>query len=130
MRPEAIEALTQSEFVRITPAQQELVARATPQERQVAALAIAHAREARRLLEELGVLKVPSVLDVTREDVHCMQKRADALSRAMLELGESWQDRVPLGQALKTAQRERARAAVRILREGGHREVDDLTVAE
>jgi hypothetical protein len=94
----------------------------------VAALAIAHAREARRLLEELGVLKVPSVLDVTRADVHRMQKRADALTRAMLELGESWQDRVPLGQALKTCQRERARAAVRILREGGH-QVDDL-VAE
>src|SRR5215218_464106 len=130
MRPEAIEALTQAEFVRISPAQQELVARATPEERQVAALAVAHAREARRLLEELGVLKVPSVLDVTRADVDRMQKRADALSRAMYELGESWQDRVPLGQALKTAQRERAHRAVRILREGGHREVDDLTAAE
>jgi hypothetical protein len=130
VRPEAIEALTQAEFVRITPAQRELVARATPQEREVAALAIAHAREARRLLEEMGVLKTPTVLDVTREDVHRMQKRADALSRAMYELGESWQDRVPLSQALKTAQRERARAAVRILREGGHQEVDDLTVAE
>jgi hypothetical protein len=130
VRPEAIEALTQAEFVRITPAQQELVARATDEERQVAALAVAHAREARRLLEELGVLKIPSVLDCTRADVHRMQKRADALSRAMYELGEAWQDRVPLGQALKTAQRERARAAVRILREGGHREVDDLSMGE
>jgi hypothetical protein len=130
VRPEAIEALTQAEFVQISPAQRELVARATPAEREVAALAISHAREARRLLEELGVLKVPTVLDCTREDVHRMQKRADALTRAMHELGESWQDRVPLGQALKTTQRERARAAVRLLREGGHREVDDLTVDE
>jgi hypothetical protein len=130
MRPEAVEALTQAEFVQISPAQRELVARATPAERQVAALAIARVREARRLLEELGVLKVPSVLDATREDVHRMQKRADALTRAMYELGESWQDRVPLGQALKTAQRDRARAAIRILREGGHREVDDLGVDE
>ena len=45
-------------------------------------------------------------------------------------LGESWQDRVPLGQALKTTQRERAQHAIRILREGGHQAVDDLTVAE
>jgi hypothetical protein len=93
-------------------------------------MAIYHAREARRLLEELGVLKVPSVLDCTRADVDRMQKRADALSRAMYELGESWQDRVPLGQALKTAQRERARRAVHLLREGGYREVDDLSMGE
>jgi hypothetical protein len=130
VRPEAVEALTQAEFVRITPAQAELVARATPEEQRAAAVAIYHAREARRLLEEMGVLKVPSVLDVTRADVHRMQKRADALTRAMHELGESWPDRVPLSRALKTAQRERARAAVRILREGGHTEVDDLAVAE
>jgi tRNA(Ser,Leu) C12 N-acetylase TAN1 len=130
MRPEAIEALTQAEFVQISPAQRELVARATPAEREVAALAIAHAREARRLLEELGVLKVPTVLDVTRADVDRMQKRADALSRAMYELGESWQDRMTLGQALKVTQRERARRAVAHLRQGGHREVDDLTMAE
>jgi DNA-binding MarR family transcriptional regulator len=69
VRPEAVEALTQAEFVRITPAQRELVARATPEERQLAAVAIAHAREAHRLLEEMGVLKIPSVLDVTPEDV-------------------------------------------------------------
>jgi hypothetical protein len=129
MRVEAIEALTQAEFVRITPAQRELVARATSEERRVAGLAIAHAREARRLLEEMGILKVPTVLDVTRADVEALGKRADALRRAMYELGESWQDRVPLGQCLKVTQRERARAAVRILREGGH-QVDDLTVAE
>jgi hypothetical protein len=130
MRPEAVEAVVQAEFVRISPAQRELAARATPAEREVAALAIAHAREARRLLEEMGVLKTPTVLDATREDVHRLQKRADALTRAMYELGESWQDRVPLGQALKTTQRERARIAVRALREAGYREVDDLTVAE
>ena len=129
MRPEAVEALTQSEFVRISPAQQELIARATPEERQLAAVAIFHAREAKRLLEEMGIMRVPTVLDVTRADVHRMQKRADALSRAMYELGESWQDRVPLGQALKTTQAERARTAVRILREGGH-QVDDLLAEE
>jgi hypothetical protein len=65
VRPEAVEALTQAEFVKITPAQEELVARATPDERRVAAVAIFHAREARRLLEEMGILKVPTVLDVT-----------------------------------------------------------------
>lgn len=129
MRPEAVEALTQAEFVKITPAQQELVARATPEERQLAVLAIGHAREARRLLEEMGVLKTPTVLDATRADVHHLQRRADALTRAMYVLGGTWQDGVPLGQALKVTQRERARAAVRILREGGH-QVDDLTVAE
>lgn len=128
MRPEAVEALTQAEFVRITPAQRELVARATPEERQLAAVAIAHAREARRLLEEMGVLKVPSVLDVTRADVDHLGRRADALRRAMYELGETWMEGVSLGQALKVAQPQRARAAVRILREGGH-QVDDL-VAE
>jgi len=48
----------------------------------------------------------------------------------MYVLGESWRDGDPLSQALKTTQRERARAAVRIMREGGHQEVDDLTVAE
>ena len=92
-------------------------------------MAIFHAREARRLLEEMGILKVPTVLDVTRADVHHLGRRADALRRAMYELGESWHEGVALGQALKVTQRERARAAVRILREGGH-QVDDLTVAE
>jgi hypothetical protein len=129
VRPEAVEALTQAEFVRITPAQRELVARATPEERQMAALAIAHAREARRMLEEMGVLRTPTVLDVTRADVHHLGRRADALRRAMYELGESWLDGVSLGQALKVTQRERARAAVRILREGGH-QVDDLLAEE
>jgi hypothetical protein len=128
VRPEAVEALTQAEFVRITPAQQELVARAIPPERQVAALATAHAREARRLLEELGVLKVPTLLDVTPREVHHLQRRANALTRARYELGGTWQDGVPLGQALKTTQPTRARKAVQLLREGGHF-VDDL-VAE
>jgi hypothetical protein len=130
MRPEAIEAVVQAEFVQISPAQQELVDRATGEERQVAALAIAHAREARRLLEELGVLKVPTVLDCTREDVHRLQRRADALSRAMYVLGESWMDRMTLGQVLKVTQRDRAHQAVRLLREAGYREVSDLTADE
>jgi acyl-CoA reductase-like NAD-dependent aldehyde dehydrogenase len=129
MRLETVEALTQAEFVKITPAQQELIARATPAERRKAALAIAHAREARRLLEELGVLTVPTVLDITRADVHHLGRHADALRQAMHELGESWQDRESLGHALKITQRGRARVAVRILPEGGH-QVDDLTVAE
>ena len=129
MRPEAVEALTQAEFVRITPAQAELVARATPEEQRAAAVAIYHAREARRLLEEMGVLKVPSVLDVTRADVDHLGRRADALRRAMYELGESWHEGVPLGQALKVTQPQRARAAVRLLREGGH-QVDDLLAEE
>jgi hypothetical protein len=71
---------------------------------------------------------MPSVLDVTRADVDHLGRRADALRRAMYELGETWMEGVSLGQALKVAQPQRARAAVRILREGGH-QVDDL-VAE
>lgn len=131
MRIEVVEALTQAEFVRITPAQQELAARATVEERQLAARAIAHAREARRLLEEMGVLRTPTVLDVTRADVDHLGKRADALRSAQRELdvGGFWRDDMTLGQVLKTCRREQARAAVRILREGGH-QVDDLTVAE
>lgn len=95
MRPEAVEALTQAEFVRITPAQAELVARATPEERQVAAPAIAHAREAKRLLEEMGIMRLPSILDATRADIERMGKRADAARRAMYELGESFPDGFP-----------------------------------
>jgi hypothetical protein len=130
VRPETVEALTKAEFVRISPAQQELVALATREERQVAALCVAHAREAKRLLEEMGIMRVPTLLDATRADIERMGKRADAARHAMWELGESWQGRIPLGQALKTTQRERARAAIRRLREGGHTEVDDLAVAE
>jgi hypothetical protein len=96
-----------------------MVDRASQAEHQTAAVAAYHAREAMRLLEEMGLLRVPTILDATRADVHHMQL-----------LGESWHDGVPLGQALKVTQRERARAAVRELREGGHREVDDVTVAE
>jgi hypothetical protein len=96
----------------------------------MAALAIAHAREARRLLEEIGVLKVPSVLDVTRADVYALGKRADALRRAMRELDATgvWREDLNLGQVLKIAQPEQVRAAVRILREAGH-DISDL-VAE
>jgi hypothetical protein len=112
MRPEAIEALTQAEFVRITPAQQELATRATPEERRAAAVAIYHAREARRLLEEMGVMKVPTVLDVTRADVHHLGRRADALHRAMYELSPWWLEGVTLGQVLKVAQPEIAQKAV------------------
>jgi hypothetical protein len=132
MRPETIEALTQAEFVRITPAQRELIARATPQERQLAGLAIAHAREAKRLLEELGVLKIPTVLDMTRDDVHRFARRADALRDAMRELdvGGFWPTHLSFGQALKVAPRAQARAAVRAVRRGGIREVDDLTMPE
>jgi hypothetical protein len=129
MRPEAVEALTQAEFVKVSPAQEELIARATPAERQAAAFAVHHAREARRLLEEMGILKVPSVLDVTRADVHHLGRRADALRRAMHELGPFWLEGFSLGHALKVAQPQAARAAVRILREGGH-QVDDLVVGE
>jgi hypothetical protein len=129
MRLEAVEAITRSHFVKVTPAEQAMIDRATEAEHQAAAVAVFHAREAKRLLEEMGLIRVPSVLDVTRADVDHLGKRADALRRAMYELGESWHEGVPLGQALKVTQRERARAAVRILREGGH-QVDDLTVAE
>jgi hypothetical protein len=129
MRLEAVEAITRSHFVKVTPAEQAMIDLATEAEHQAAAVAVFHAREAKRLLEEMGLIRVPSVLDVTRADVDHLGKRADALRRAMYELGESWHEGVPLGQALKVTQRERARAAVRILREGGH-QVDDLTVAE
>ena len=130
MRVEVVEALTRSQFVRVTPAEQAMIARASEDEHQAAAVAVSYAREARRLLEEMGVLRTPTVLDVTRADVYALGKRADALRRAMRELDASgvWQDHLSLGQVLKIAQREQVRAAVRILREGGH-QVDDL-VAE
>jgi hypothetical protein len=129
MRLEAIEAITRSHFVKVTPAEQAMIDRASQAEHQAAAVAVFHAREAKRLLEEMGIFKVPTVLDMTRADVDRIGKRADAARRAMYELGESWPDRVPLGQVLKVTQRERAWTAVRILREAGYREVDDLTVA-
>jgi hypothetical protein len=130
VRVEVVEALTRAQFVRVTPAEQAMIARASEAEHQAAAVAVAYAREARRLLEEMGILRAPTVLDVTRADVYALGKRADALRRAMRELDASgvWQDHLSLGQVLKIAQREQVRAAVRILREGGH-QVDDL-VAE
>lgn len=128
MRLETVEAITRSHFVKVSPAEQAMIDRASQAEHQAAALAIYHTREAKRLLEEMGILRVPSVLDVTRADVDHLGRRADALRRAMYELGETWMEGVSLGQALKVAQPQRARAAVRILREGGH-QVDDL-VAE
>ena len=109
---EAIEALTQAEFVRIIPAQQELATGATPEERRAAAVAIYHGREAKRLLEEMGVMKVPTVLDVTRADVHHLGRRADVLRRAMYELSPWWLEGVTLGQVLKVAQPEIAQKAV------------------
>jgi hypothetical protein len=130
VRAEAVEAITRSHFVKVTPAEQAMIDRASKAEHQAAAIAVFHAREAKRLLEEMGIMRVPTILDATRADIERMGKRADAARQAMYELGESFQDRVPLGQALKTTQRERARAAIRRLREGGHTEVDDLTVAE
>lgn len=129
MRLETVEAITRSHFVKISPAEQAMIDRASQAEHQAAAIAIYHAREAKRLLEEMGILRVPSVLDVTRADVDHLGRRADALRRAMYTLGESWLEGVSLGQALKVTQPQRARAAVRILREGGH-QVDDLVAEE
>jgi hypothetical protein len=107
-----------------------MIDRASQAEHRAAAVAVFHAREAKRLLEEMGILRVPSVLDVTRSDVHHLGKRADALRSAMRELdvGGFWREDMTLGQVLKTCRREQARAAVRILREGGH-QVDDLSLA-
>jgi succinate dehydrogenase/fumarate reductase flavoprotein subunit len=130
VRPETVEAITRSHFVRVTAAEQAMIDRASEAEHQAAAVAVYHAREAKRLLEEMGILRAPSVLDVTRADVYALGKRADALRRAMRELDATgvWRDNLSLGQVLKVAQREQVRAAVRILREGGH-QIDDL-VAE
>ena len=101
MRLETVAAITRSHFVRVTSAEQAMIDRASQAEHQAAAVAVFHAREARRLLEEMGLIRVTSVLDVTRDDVDHLGKRADALRRAMYELGESWHEGVPLGQALK-----------------------------
>jgi hypothetical protein len=129
MRLKTVEAITRSHFVKITPAEQAMIDRASQVEHQAAAIAVYHAREAKRFLEEAGLLRVPSVLDVTPEDVDRLGKRADALRSARYELGESWQEGISLGQALKVTQRSRARAAVRLLREGGH-QIDDLVAEE
>jgi hypothetical protein len=131
MRLEAVEAITRSHFVKVTPAEQAMIDRASEAEHQAAAVAVFHAREAKRLLGEMGILKVPTVLDMTRADVDRLGKRADAARRAMYELDVTgvWREDMTLGQVLKIARRESARTAIRILREGGH-QVDDLTVPE
>jgi hypothetical protein len=131
MRLEAVEAITRSHFVKVTPAEQAMIDRASEAEHQAAAVAVFHAREAKRLLEEMGLMRVPSVLDMTRADVDHLGKRADAARRAMYELDVTgvWREDMTLGQVLKIARRDCAQAAVRILREGGH-QVDDLTVPE
>jgi hypothetical protein len=132
VRPEAVEAITRSHFVKVTPAEQAMIDRASEAEHQAAAVAVFHASEAKRLLEEMGILKLPTVLDLSRADVDRLGKRADAARRAMYELDATgvWRDDMTLGQALKVARRESARAAVRVLRAGGYREVDDLTMDE
>jgi hypothetical protein len=130
VRVEVVEALTRSQFVRVTPAEQAMIARASEDEHQAAAVAVYHAREAKRLLEEAGLLRAPSILDATREDMHRLAKRGDAARQAMRELDVSgtWPGHMTLGQVLKVASRERARAAIKALREGGV-EIDDV-VAE
>ena len=130
MRVEVVEALTRAQFVKVTAAEQAMIDRASQAEQQAAGIAIYHAQAAKQILEELGIMRVPSILDATREDMHRLAKRGDAARQAMRELDASgvWQEPMTLGQVFKVAQREQVRAAVRILREGGH-QIDDL-VAE
>ena len=132
MRVEVIEAITRAAFVKPTKAEQIMIARASEAEHQAAAVAVYHATEAKRLLEEMGILRAPGVLDATRDDVHAFEKRADALRSAMRELdvGGFWRADMTLGQVLKVVRREQASAAIRLLRQGGYREIDDLTVDE
>jgi hypothetical protein len=132
MRLGAVEAITRSHFVKVTPAEQAMIDRASEAEHQAAAVAAFHAREAKRLLEEMGILRVPSILDMTRADVDRLAKQGDAARRAMYELDVTgvWREDMTLGQALKVAKRGQAAAAIRHLRAGGFREVDDLTVVE
>jgi hypothetical protein len=54
MRLETVEAITRSHFVKVSPAEQAMIDRASQDEHQAAAIAIYHAREAKRLLEEMG----------------------------------------------------------------------------
>jgi succinate dehydrogenase/fumarate reductase flavoprotein subunit len=117
--------------VKVTVAEQAMINRASQAEHQAAAVAVYHAQAAKQILEELGIMRVPSILDATRDDMHRLAKRGDAARQAMRELDVTgaWRDGMTLGQVLKVAQRERARVAVRVLREGGH-QVDDLTVTE
>jgi hypothetical protein len=132
VRVEVVEALTRAQFVKVTPAEQAMIDRASRAEQQAAEVAIYHAQAAKQILEELGIMRVPSILDATREDMHRLVKRGDAARQAMRELDASgiWQEPMTLGQVLKIAQREQAGVAVRLLRAAGYREVDDLGVAE
>jgi succinate dehydrogenase/fumarate reductase flavoprotein subunit len=131
VRVEVVEAITRSHFVKVTVAEQAMINRASQAEHQAAAVAVYHAQAAKQILEELGIMRVPSILDATRDDMHRLAKRGDAARQAMRELDVTgaWRDGMTLGQVLKVAQRERARVAVRVLRDGGH-QVDDLTVTE
>jgi hypothetical protein len=130
VRVEVVEALTRAQFVKVTAAEQAMIDRASQAEQQAAGIAIYHAQAAKQILEELGIMRVPSILDATRDDMHRLAQRGDAARQAMRELdvSGSWPGHMTLGQVLKVAQRDRAQAAIRALQEGGH-EISDL-VAE
>ena len=69
-RVEVIEAITRAAFVKPTKAEQIMIARASEAEHQAAAVAVYHATEAKRLLEEMGILRAPGVLDATRVEAN------------------------------------------------------------
>jgi hypothetical protein len=129
VRREVVEALLRVDFARdLTGPERELLYNSTEAER--AAVAAWHAREATRLLEEAGVIKIPTALDLRREDVYRLSRQASALQAAEHELSPFWRDRMTLGQVLKVAGRTQADNAVRLLRRAGFREFDDWELRE
>jgi hypothetical protein len=128
VRREVVEALLRVDFGRpLSGPETELLYNSTAAER--AAVAHWHAHEATRLLEEAGVIKIPTALDLRGEDVDRMARQTSALQHARHELSPFWRPVMTLGEALKVAGRVQAGAAVRALRRVGFREFDDWSCA-
>jgi hypothetical protein len=129
VRREVVEALLRVDFGRdLTGPQAELLYNSTAAER--AAVARWHAREATRLLQEAGVIKIPTALDLRASDVDRMARQTAALQHARHELSPFWRDGMTLGETLKVADRVRAETAVRLLRRAGFHEFDDWELRE
>jgi hypothetical protein len=130
VRRKVVEALLRVDFARgdLTGPERELLYNSTEAER--AAVAAWHAREATRLLQEAGVLKIPTALDLRGEDVERMARQASALQHARHELSPFWRPDMTLGEVLKVVDRGRADVAVRHLRQAGFREFDDWELQE
>jgi hypothetical protein len=129
VRRKVVEALLRVDFARgdLTGPERELLYNSTEAER--AAVAAWHAREATRLLQEAGVLKLPTALDLRGEDA-LTPEAPGVLADAEDALTPFWRRDMTLGEVLKVVDRGRADVAVRHLRQAGFREFDDWELQE